>query len=81
MPSENHVQHLRDAAAGDAIAYRQRGQVGTGAAARVERPGLEQRANLAQRPAQVVEALPADADLARVRLVQAQHHPHRGGFA
>jgi hypothetical protein len=55
--------------------------VGAGGAARVEGLGLEQRTHLAQRPAQFAVALPADPDLACVRLVQADDHAHRGRLA
>jgi len=74
-------EHLLDPLPADGVAGGQRGQVGAGGAARVERLGLQQRAHLAERPAQVAVALPADPDLSRVRPVQARDHAHRGGLA
>jgi len=90
MPSENFParrsalldsgdgEHLLDPPPTDRVAGGNRGQVGAGAAARVKCLGLEQRPHLAQRPAQVAVALPADRDLARVGPVQTHDHAHRG---
>ena len=44
----------------------------------VERFGLEQRAHLAERPAQVAVALTADPDPPGVRPVKTHDHAHRG---
>src|SRR5580693_4312598 len=49
--------------------------------ARVERLGLQQRADFAQRPAQLVVVLTVDPGRPGVRPVQAEQHPHRGGLA
>ena len=68
-------------ARGIALLGGQRGQVTAGAAARVERLGLEQRADLAQRPAQLAVAAAADSHLAGVGPVQPEDQPHRGGLA
>jgi hypothetical protein len=53
-------EHLLDPGPRDGVAGRQRAQVGAGAAAGVERPGLQQRPDLAQGPAQVAVAAAAD---------------------
>jgi hypothetical protein len=74
-------EHLLDPLPADRVAGGERGQVGAGGAARVERLGLKQRAHLAERPAQVAVALPADPDLSPVRPVQAHDHAHRSGLA
>src|SRR5512132_4331558 len=55
--------------------------MGTGAAARVERPRLQQRPHLAQRPAKLPVATPSDPRLPGIRPVQAKDQPHGGGLA
>ena len=72
------LEHVVDPLARDRVARGQRGQVGPGRAARVERLGFEQRADFAQRPAQVVVALAVDPGRTGVRPVQAEDHAHRG---
>ena len=95
MPSENFparrprglgqpddAEHLvHPATAGSPLLAASARQVAAGAAARVERPGLQQRAHLAQRPAQLAVAAPADPGLPGIRPVQAEDHPHGGGLA
>jgi hypothetical protein len=56
-------------------------QVVAGGAARLERGRVQQRADVAERPAQPGIRLAPDQRLARVGRVQAQDHPHRGGLA
>jgi len=76
----HQAEHLIDPAERDGIAGRQRGQVRPRAAARVKRPGLQQRADLAQRPAQLTVTAPGDPHRPATGPVQAQHQPHRGGL-
>jgi hypothetical protein len=75
------AQHLRDPGTGDVVARGQRGQVRTAAAAGMERPGIEERADRLQRPGQVRVPDTADQSLAMVRGIQAQDHPHRRRLA
>jgi hypothetical protein len=80
--AESHqVQDLIDAGAADPVAVRQAQQVVAGAAAAVERLGLQQRPGLEQRapPDRVRPA--ADGDRSGIRRVQAEDQPHRGGLA
>jgi hypothetical protein len=73
-----HRVHPRPA---DAVAAGQAGQVGEGAAAGVGGVGVEDRADLVQRPADLVVPAPADQRLAGRGAVQAEHHAHGGRLA
>jgi len=55
-------------------------QVVAGAPARLQRGGVQQRPDMAQRVPQAGVGLPADQRGALIRGIEAEDHPHRGGF-
>ena len=75
------LEHLVDPAGGQALGVGQPEQVVAGGAAGLQRAGVEQRADVAQRVAQAPVRLAADQRGAVVGRVQAEDHPHRGGLA
>ncbi len=77
----DEVEHFVDPGEGDVVGPGQAAQVVPGAAPGMERLGVEQRAHVAQRPAQLAEADAVDGGGARVGHVEAQDHAHRRGLA
>ena len=77
----DHRDHLIDAAAGDVVGLGQHPQVRPGRASRMDRLRLQQRADLAQRPPQVVVGTAVHGDLPPGWVVQAHDHPHRRRLA
>ena len=77
----DHVDQLIDAAARDAVRLRQSEQMVASRATRVDRPGLEQRADLVQRRS-MLAVMPAVHDHAPARRpVKAKDQPHRRRLA
>src|SRR4051794_6388768 len=90
MPSENlparlratdEVDELLDATVADAVRLRERAQVISRGAARVDRARLEQRADLAQRRCVVGVRLPVDGDRAGRGSVETEDQAHRRRLA
>ena len=77
----DHLEHLVDAAAVDAVGIGHPAQVIPGAAARVDRLGLEEGADVAEREAEVAVGVAVNGDLAGGGGVEADHHPHGGRLA
>ena len=74
------LDDLIDPAGAQALGMSQPQQVVAGGPARLQRRCVEQRPHLGQRPPQVPVRPPADQRGALVGGVQAEDHPHRGGF-
>ena len=77
----DHLEHLVDAAAVDAVGIGHPAQVIPGATARVDRLGLEEGADVAEREAEVAVGVAVDGDLAGRGGIEADHHPHGGRLA
>jgi len=75
------LDHLVHAPGGHALRVRQPEQVVAGAAARLERARVQQRAEDPHRLPQARVRLAADQGLALVGRVQAEYDPHGGGLA
>ena len=74
------LDHLVDPLGVQALGVGQPQQVVAGAAARLQRGGVQQRPDMAQRVPQARVRLAADQRGALVGGVQAEDHPHGGGF-
>src|SRR5262249_17913920 len=77
-PKADDAQDLLDSCCSDLVARGERGQVSAGGTPGMKRPGLEQRTDLAQRPAEFVVAASADQRRALVGVVKAEDNAHRG---
>ena len=77
----DQIQDRVDAALVDAVGQRQAAQMVLGAAAGVERFGVQQRADFEQRPAVVGERPPVDQRRTRRGIVEAEDHAQGGGLA
>lgn len=75
------VENLRDTALRDAIALRETEQIVVRAAAAVHGLGVEQRADVLQGFRQLAVVLAVDPHRSARRVVEIEHHPHRGGLA
>lgn len=75
------VEDFGDAARRDAIALRETEQIVVGAAAAVHRLGFEQRTDVLQGFGQFAVVLAIDPHRSARRIVEIEHHPHRGGLA
>ncbi len=80
-PQAGLLDHLVDPPAGQALRVGQPQQVVAGGPAGLQRAGVQQRPDVAQRAPQAAVRPPADQRGARVRGVEAEDHPHRGGLA
>ena len=77
----DQVEDLLDAALVDPVGQRQAAQMVGGAAAGMERFGVEQGADLEERLAVVGERPPVDQRRTRRGIVEAEDHAQRGGLA
>jgi hypothetical protein len=77
----DHLEHLVDAPAVDAVGLSHPAKVISRTTSRVERLRLEEGAHVTQREAEVAVGVAVDGDLAGRGGVEAHHHPHRGRLA
>jgi hypothetical protein len=77
----DELEDVVDPAAVDAVGGGQPEQVVAGAAAGVDRSGLEEGADVTKREAQVCVPSSVDGDPARRRRIEPDHHPHGGRLA
>ena len=77
----DEAEHLVDPGSGDVVARGERGQMRAGAAARMERPGLQQRADLRNGQRQLARTGGRRSAPRPRRGVQSEDHPHRRGLA
>ena len=77
----DQLEDLVDPSPWDVVGLGEHAQVRIGASAGVHGLGLEERTDLAKRPGEIVELLPADRDGAVVRPGEPHDHAHRRGLA
>ena len=77
----DHRDHLVDAAAGDVVGLGQHLKVRPGRAPGMDRLRLQQCADLAQRPPQVMVGTAVHSDPPAVRVIETHDHPHRRRLA
>jgi hypothetical protein len=81
LAQAHRVDHLVHPGAADAAGLGDRQQVVVGAAARVDRAGIQQRADLAERRRVPAVRLAVDGHRPACRRVQPEDHPHGGRLA